>query len=79
MESADPHPHSPKFYSSVEAFASDLAKISDLVYSATGIRTYLYRFPGGSGNKVSKIKIKDCVKILKKEYRVGILLTKRKN
>lgn len=40
-------------YSSTEAFFSDLNKISDYVYGLTGIRSTIYRFPGGSSNTVS--------------------------
>lgn len=41
-------------YSSDEAYYSDLQKISDVVYSQTGVRTNIIRFPGGSSNGVSK-------------------------
>lgn len=40
-------------YASSEAFFSDLNKISDYVYGLTGIRSTIYRFPGGSSNTVS--------------------------
>lgn len=43
-----------KVYASEEAYFSDLQQISDLVYSETGVRTNLIRFPGGSSNTVSK-------------------------
>ena len=41
-------------YSSKSAFYSDLKKISNLVKSLTGERSYLLRFPGGSSNTVSR-------------------------
>ncbi len=40
-------------YASVDSFANDVQKISDLVYNATGVRTKLYRFPGGSSNAIA--------------------------
>lgn len=43
-----------KVYASEEAYFADLQQISDLVYSETGVRTNLIRFPGGSSNTVSK-------------------------
>ena len=41
-------------YASEEAFFNDLNKMSDIIYSNTGVRTTLMRFPGGSSNAVSK-------------------------
>ena len=41
-------------YTSTTAYFNDLQKISDYVYSLTGVRTKLIRFPGGSSNTVSK-------------------------
>lgn len=43
-----------KIYASEEAYFADLQQISDLVYSETGVRTNLIRFPGGSSNIVSR-------------------------
>lgn len=42
-----------QIYSSVDAYLADLKLISDIVYSHTGIRSNIMRFPGGSSNKVS--------------------------
>ena len=50
-------------YSSVDSFFRDLQKISDKVYSYTGVRSKLIRFPGGSSNTVSR------------RYRTGIMST----
>ncbi len=41
-------------YSSVEAYYEDLYAIQNKVYNATGIRSNLIRFPGGSSNTVSR-------------------------
>ncbi len=42
-----------KIYVNVDSFAQDIQQISDLVYKATGVRSKLYRFPGGSSNSVA--------------------------
>lgn len=42
-----------KVYANVESFADDVQRISDLVYNATGVRSKLYRFPGGSSNAIA--------------------------
>ena len=41
-------------YASEEAFMNELNNISDVVFNATGKRTNLVRFPGGSSNTVSR-------------------------
>lgn len=41
-------------YSSVEGYYEDLYAIQNKVYNATGVRSYLIRFPGGSSNTVSR-------------------------
>lgn len=43
-----------KIYSSEAAYFQDLQQISDLVYSETGVRSNIVRFPGGSSNTVSR-------------------------
>lgn len=40
-------------YASEEAFFADLEKMQEIIETATGVRTYLMRFPGGSSNTVS--------------------------
>lgn len=54
-------------YASLEAFQEDVTKMSDLIYEATGVRTKLYRFPGGSSNTVSKTPIKELADWLSEE------------
>ncbi|MGN1340036.1 MAG: polysaccharide deacetylase family protein [Oscillospiraceae bacterium] len=39
-----------KIYSSVEAYLEDFHEAWDIIYDATGIKTELFRFPGGSVN-----------------------------
>ncbi len=40
-------------YDSPEAFFDDLYAMQDIIYQATGVRTTLMRFPGGSSNTIS--------------------------
>ena len=42
-----------KIYASEEAFFADLTEIGDAVERATGVRSKIIRFPGGSSNTVS--------------------------
>lgn len=55
--------HEYDIYDSSNAYFTDLQAISDKVYAATGIRSNIVRFPGGSSNKVS---IKHCKGIMTK-------------
>lgn len=56
-----------KVYSSLEAFQKDVNSMSDLIYAATGVRTHLYRFPGGSANTVCQTSMDDLIGWLNKE------------
>ena len=61
------HSYSHKYneiYSSVDAFTEDLDKIYTLLYEETGKEPLIYRFPGGSSNSVSKIPMKEFIKVL---------------
>ncbi len=61
------HSYSHKYaeiYESVEAFAEDFKKLQDSVYEATGYRSYVYRFPGGSSNQVSQLDMMEFVEYL---------------
>lgn len=52
------HSYSHKYselYQSVEDFAADFEQLQDYVYRVTGVKSTVYRFPGGSSNKVSKL------------------------
>lgn len=42
-----------EIYASPEAYFEDLMGMQQVIYDATGVRTYLMRFPGGSSNLVS--------------------------
>ncbi len=39
-----------KIYASVEAFLADFYEAWDIIYDATGVKTQIFRFPGGSKN-----------------------------
>ncbi|MBQ0042220.1 MAG: polysaccharide deacetylase, partial [Lachnospiraceae bacterium] len=51
-------------YASVDAFKDDLDRIYGLLYGVTGVKPFVYRFPGGSSNRVSRINIHDCIDVL---------------
>ncbi len=53
-------------YASAESFEDDLDKIHSLIYNKTGVDATLYRFPGGSGNRVSKVDMGVLADILHK-------------
>ena len=54
-------------YSSEKAFCKDVVSMRNYIYNVTGVKTNFYRFPGGSGNTVSKVDIKKCINYLNKE------------
>ena len=54
-------------YASVDNYFNDLNKISDLVYSQTGQRSNIIRFPGGSNNTVSNRYSPGIMDILTKQ------------
>lgn len=51
-----------KIYKSVNAFAEDMDKLSDLLYGVTGERPHFIRFPGGSSNTVSDVDMKKFIR-----------------
>lgn len=54
-------------YQSKKAFIKDLTKIQNLMEETTGEKPCFYRFPGGTSNTVSKISMKNFIKILNKK------------
>lgn len=46
-------------YESVENFAADLDRIKNHIYEVTGVECKIYRFPGGSSNKVSDMSMRE--------------------
>lgn len=51
-------------YASMDSFKNDILSLQALLKEATGKDVYLYRFPGGSSNSVSKVPISDCIRFL---------------
>ena len=54
-------------YNSLDTFKEDFHKIQDLLYNVTGYKPMIYRFPGGSNNKVSNTDVKELIEFLKSE------------
>ncbi|MCR4842454.1 MAG: polysaccharide deacetylase [Eubacterium sp.] len=51
-------------YDSVESFAAEITKEQDLIEKVTGLRPWLFRFPGGSSNDVSNADMNDLISYL---------------
>ena len=51
-------------YSSKSAFKKDFVKIYNTLLNATGEEPWLYRFPGGSSNSVSKVNVSELAAFL---------------
>ncbi len=51
-------------YSSKEDFINDVDTLSDFLYERTGVRSKIYRFPGGSSNSVCNIPMEELVEYL---------------
>ena len=61
------HSYSHKYsdiYSSLDAFASDLDRIQNLIYDVTGVDSMIYRFPGGSSNQISDVAMQQFITYL---------------
>jgi len=43
-----------KIYASEEAYINDLETMQDIIYQHTGVKSMMFRFPGGSSNTVSR-------------------------
>lgn len=66
------HSYSHKYreiYESVESFEEDFTRIQNYLYDITGVRSTLYRFPGGSSNRVSDLDMQDFADYL---YEQGV-------
>ena len=53
-----------EIYNSVEDFAKDFTKLWELLYDTTGYKPSIFRFPGGSDNKVNKNGMEDFIRYL---------------
>lgn len=56
-----------RIYESVDSFAEDFTKLRDYVYDVTGVKSNLYRFPGGSSNTVSDVDVQLLVDYLNEQ------------
>lgn len=53
-----------EIYHSVEDFSADFQRLQDYLYEVTGVRSTMYRFPGGSSNTVSEVSMMELVEYL---------------
>lgn len=53
-----------QIYSSVDAFAKDMNKLSNYLENVTGVKPKYYRFPGGSSTSLCKKDIRNYIKYL---------------
>lgn len=56
-----------EIYASADAFREDLYKLRDYLYGITGKMCSIYRFPGGSSNRVSRVDIQELIAVLQEE------------
>lgn len=56
-----------EIYASLDNYKEDVLKLKKYLYDVTGEDVWLYRFPGGSSNSVSKIPIRECIDFLAEE------------
>lgn len=64
------HSYSNKYsviYQSNEAFEEDYYKLQEYLESVTGVKSNLYRFPGGSSNSISNVPMENFIHFLNKE------------
>ena len=50
-----------ELYASLDSFKEDVSKLQEYLYDITGIWCRIYRFPGGSSNRVSKVPMSECI------------------
>lgn len=51
-------------YADLDSFVADYEKIHQYIYDITGVDSNLYRFPGGSSNRVSQMNMQDAIQYL---------------
>ena len=64
------HSYSHKYkelYASVDGFAEDFRKLQDYLFDVTGVRSTIYRFPGGSSNTVSSLDMQEFAGYLEEQ------------
>lgn len=57
-----------KIYSSLDAFKKDYDKMQDYIYEVTGVRSEIFRFPGGSRNNASPFGTSEKVRAQAIQY-----------
>ena len=56
-----------QIYADLYSFKRDVETVHDLLYEMTGQDVRLYRFPGGSSNRVATVDIDECLAYLRDE------------
>jgi len=56
-----------KLYASVDAFAEDFNRLQEYLYDVTGVKSKLYRFPGGSSNTRSTVPMQEFADYLQEQ------------
>ena len=51
-------------YASVESFGNEIEQLNQLIYDVTGVKSSIFRFPGGSSNNVAPLPIQDYIAYL---------------
>lgn len=51
-------------YASVESFGNEIEQLNQLIYDVTGVKSNIFRFPGGSSNNVAPLPIQDYIAYL---------------
>lgn len=51
-------------YASVDSFANEITELNTLIYDTTGVKSTIFRFPGGSSNTVAPLPIENYIKYL---------------
>ncbi len=54
-------------YESMDAFRADFLKCKQYIYEATGVETKVFRFPGGSSNRLGNMDMNLVVEFLKEQ------------
>lgn len=54
-------------YESVDSFAEDFLKLQDYLYEVTGVKSTIYRFPGGSSNTISTVDMQEFADYLEEQ------------
>lgn len=56
-----------KIYESLDAFAEDMKKLQNYLEKTTGVKSTIYRFPGGSSNKNMKVSVVELIQYLNEQ------------